>query len=241
MMKILLSNEMLLILSLIIIYGFVLASYMLFQEKGLFCWTVLATIAANIEVLILVNVFGMSQTLGNVLFASTFLVTDILSEIAGKKEANQAVSIGIFVSAAFIVVSQMWFLFTPASGDWAMPHIQAVFSNTPRLMVVGLVVYAVAQRFDVWLYHLLWNATAKHSNSKRRFLWLRNNGSTLCSQLLNTVLFTVGAFWGVYKGNELIGIMISSYIIFIFTSLLDTPVVYLARWWHDRREKAISS
>jgi uncharacterized integral membrane protein (TIGR00697 family) len=234
MMKILFSNEVLLITSLIVIYAFVLASYMLFQEKGLFCWTVLATIAANIEVLILINAFGMSQTLGNILFASTFLVTDILSEVSGKKAANQAVSIGIFVSGAFIVISQLWFLFTPASGDWAMPHIQAVFSNTPRLMAVGLIVYAIAQRFDVWLYHFLWSTTAKHSNSTRKFLWLRNNGSTLCSQLLNAVLFTLGAFWGVYSGNELIDIMISSYIIFIFTSLLDTPVVYLARWWHDR-------
>ena len=81
-------NEILLIGSLILLFGGVLLFYYLFGTTGLYCWTVFATIAANIEVLILVEAFGMEQTLGNVMFASTFLVTDILSEVAGKKEAN---------------------------------------------------------------------------------------------------------------------------------------------------------
>lgn len=78
-------NEILLILSVVIIYGSVLLWYKLLGCKGLMAFTVLATISANIEVLILVNAFGMEQTLGNILFASTFLVTDILSEVSGKK------------------------------------------------------------------------------------------------------------------------------------------------------------
>ena len=82
-------NEILLIASLFVIYGMVLLWYCLFGKKGLYCWTVLATIAANIEVMILVDAFGMEQTLGNILFASTFLTTDILSEIEGKKSANK--------------------------------------------------------------------------------------------------------------------------------------------------------
>lgn len=230
------TNEIVLVVSLLFIYFGVLASYMLFDKEGLMCWTVIATITANIEVQILIRAFGMDQTLGNVLFASTFLVTDILSEVAGKKEANKAVNIGIFVSACFIVLSQFWFWFTPAADDWATPIIRGVFSNTPRLMIVGLVVYAIVQRFDVWLYHFIWEITEKRKNSTRPFLWLRNNGSTLTSQLLNTILFTLGAFWGVYDRATLLGICISSYVIFIFTSLLDTPFIYMARKWHDRKK-----
>lgn len=223
-------NELLLLLMTVIFYGSVVLFYRFFNVLGLYCWTVLATISANIEVLLLIDAFGMEQTLGNILFASTFLVTDILSEIAGRKEATQAVNIGILTSLAFIIISQSWLLYTPNANDWAFPHIQAVFSNTPRVMLAGLIVYAIVQRFDVWLYHRWWQWSAKISGDSRRFLWLRNNGSTLISQLLNALLFTFGAFWGTYPLATLLSITWASYVIFIFTSLADTPAVYAARW-----------
>lgn len=229
------SNEILLIASLVGAFGMVLLWFGLFGERGLICWTVLATIAANIEVLILVDAFGMSQTLGNILFASTFLATDILSEAAGKKKANQAVNIGILTSVCFILISQSWLLYTPNSEDVMAGSIREVFQNTPRVMVVGLLVYAIVQRFDVWAYHKWWALTERLSGDRRKFLYLRNNGSTLISQLLNAVLFTFGAFWGVYDGGTLVSIALSSYAIFFVTSLADTPVVYLARRIHESR------
>lgn len=228
------TNEILLIINLIVIYGGVFFWYVLGGKTGLCCWTVLATIAANIEVLILIDAFGMEQTLGNILFASTFLVTDILSEVAGKKEANRAVNIGIATSATFIVISQFWLHFVPSPNDVMFESVKAVFSNTPRVMIAGLVVYAVVQKFDVWLYHKWWAFTEKRFGSSRSGLWLRNNGSTLLSQLLNTVLFTVFAFWGVYPLSTMLEIMGTSYVIFVITSLADTPVVYLARWYSNR-------
>lgn len=222
-------NELLLILSLIVLYGAVLIFYRLFGKTGLYVWTVIATISANIEVLILVDAFGMQQTLGNVLFATTFLVTDILSENHGKKEANIAVNIGIATSIAFIVISQSWMLYTPAASDFASPAIATIFSNTPRLMLASLIVYAICQKFDVWAYHAWWAFTNKKCGDSKKFLWLRNNGSTLISQLLNAILYTFGAFFGVYDIPTLISIVFASYVIFIVTSLADTPIVYLAR------------
>lgn len=223
------NNELILILSMILTYATVLLFYRFLGKSGLYAWTVIAIIAANIEVLILINAFGMEQTLGNILFASTFLVTDILSEIYGKKAANHAVKISVFTNIAFILISQSWFLYTPNANDFATPAIQEVFSNTPRLMIVGVGVYAIAQAFDVWFYHFIWEKTTKKLGDTKRGLWIRNNGSTLVSQMLNTVLFTLGAFIEIYDFNTLIAIMMSSYIIFIVTSLLDTPAVYLAR------------
>lgn len=223
------QNELLLILSLIFTYSTVLIFYKFLGKSGLYAWTVIATVTANIEVLILINAFGMEQTLGNILFASTFLISDLLSEIYGKKAAAKAVKLGIFTNISFILISQSWFLFTPAEGDWASPLIYEVFSNTPRLMLVGIAVFAIAQAFDVWFYHYIWSKTTAKFGDSQRFLWLRNNGSTLVSQLLNTVLFTLGAFIGIYDMATLMAIMISSYLIFIVTSLVDTPVVYLAK------------
>lgn len=230
-------NELLLIASLLLSFGLVLLFYYLFGKAGLYCWTVLATIAANIEVLIVVDAFGMEQTLGNILFASTFLVTDLLSEFYGKKASNRAVNVGILTSLAFIVISQSWLMYVPAESDFAMPHMQAIFSNTPRLMLTSFVVYAICQRFDVWAYHKWWAFTTKKCGDRERFLWLRNNGSTLVSQLLNTLLFTFGAFAGLYGISTLISITLSSYVIFIVTSLADTPVIYLAKHIHPRESE----
>lgn len=230
-----LVNELLLAVSVVIIFGSVLLWYRLFGDAGLMAFTVFATITANIEVLILVDAYGMEMTLGNILFASTFLITDILSEVSGKKVAERAVRLGILTSALFIVISQSWLLYQPAPSDWVSPAMRQVFSNTPRMMFASLAVYAIAQVFDVWLYHKWWALTERLSGDRRRFLWLRNNGSTLVSQLLNAVLFTLFAFYGTYDGKTLVSVILSSYVIFIVTSLLDTPVVYLARRIAEKR------
>ena len=222
-------NELLLIISLPLIYGSVLAAYKFFGKTGLFAWTVFATITANLEVLLLVDAFGIEQTLGNVLFASTFLVTDILSEKYGQKDAQVAVDLGVATSIGFIVLSRLWLCYTPAVNDWAMPSFQTIFTNTPRVMLASVLVFAIVQRFDVWLYHKWWDYSKRKFGDSKRFLWLRNNGSTMVSQLLNTVLYTFGAFGGLYELPTLISICISSYAVFFVTSLADTPFVYWAR------------
>lgn len=230
-------NELLLIASIIFIFGAVLLAYRFFGKIGLYCMSVLATVLANIEVVILVNAFGMEQTLGNVLFASTFLITDILSECEGKREANKAVFLGILASVFFLLLSQSWLLYRPSENDFVFESMKTVFSNTPRMILSSLFAYAVSQLFDVWLYHKWWAFTEKKFEDKRRFLWLRNNGSTLISQILNTVLFNVIAFAGIYDSKTLVSIVISSYVIFIVTSLADTPAVYIARNIHDKQLK----
>lgn len=223
------KNEVLLILNVVVIYTLTILFYRIYGKKGLFCWNVLATITANIEVMILINAFGMEQTLGNILFASTFLTTDILSENHSKKDASFAVKTGIAVSLAFIIITRFWFLFVPSENDMVMPAIQSVFYNTPRVMFAGFFVYAVVQMLDVFLYHKIWDFTAKKYGERKSLLWLRNNGSTLTSQLINSVLFNLIAFAGVYDKGTLVNIIISTYVIYIFTSLLDTPIVYIAR------------
>ncbi|MBQ7821075.1 MAG: queuosine precursor transporter [Clostridia bacterium] len=233
-------NEILLILSVPVIFGSLLAAFRLFGRSGLYMMTVVCTVSANIEVMILVNAFGVEQTLGNVLFAATFLITDILSECYGKKAADKAVNIGIFTSVFFLIISQSWMLFIPSANDFVHPYITAVFSNTPRMMLSSLLVYAVCQKLDVFLYHKWWALTEKLSGNKRAHLWIRNNGSTLLSQLINTVLFNLAAFWGIYDTSTLISIILSGYVIYIITSLLDTPFVYAARRIYERNKEKLA-
>ena len=230
-------NELILACSVVLIFGAVLLAYRLFGDSGLYAMTAVVTVLANIEVLILVVAFGMEQTLGNVLFAATFLITDILSENSGKRAANRAVFIGIGASVFFVLLTASWMLYVPSDSDWAMPSIRAIFSTTPRLVFASMTVYAVSQLLDVWLYHKWWEFSEKRSGSRRRFLWLRNNGSTLVSQLVNTVLFNLAAFAGVegYTPSLLASIIFSGYAIYVVTSLLDTPAVYIARKIHDKK------
>ncbi len=222
-------NEFLLSISIVALYSSVLLFYRFLGKTGLYCWTVFATIAANIEVTIVVDAFGMEQTLGNILFASTFLATDILSENHGRKAANKAVFVGIITSLAFILVSQSWMLYTPNANDIAHPSITKVFANTPRLMISSMVVYAIVQLFDVFAYHFIWDKTTKWCKDSKRFLWLRNNAATMISQLINSILYTFAAFWGIYSNETLFNIIISSMAIFVATSILDTPAVYISR------------
>jgi uncharacterized integral membrane protein (TIGR00697 family) len=219
------TNELLLIASLFIYFGLCVLWYKLFGRAGVYCFVVFATIAANIEVLMLVNAFGMDMTLGNVLFATTFSCSEILSEMEGKRCAKQAVWIGIATTAMFMLTTQTWLWFVPAGGDEMSAAVRTVFANSPRIMMSSLVVYAICQLVQVGLYSAVW----KLQKYGKKGLWVRSNAATLGAQAANTVLFAIFAFAGVYDTRTIAEIIIASYVIFVVTSLWDTPVLYFAR------------
>ena len=222
-------NELFLIITLLVSFGGTILFLKVFGKGGLFAWIGIATVFANIEVTIVVHAFGMDQTLGNTLFASTFLATDILSELYGKNEANKGVLAGILTSLTFILLSFLWVHYIPAQSDWASEFVHGLFSNTPRMLLSSLIAYVLSEFIDVTLYHAWWKLTEKKTGSHTKMLWFRNNFSTLISQLVNIVLFNFGAFLGIYSFKELLAITASCYVIYVATSLLDTPFVYIAR------------
>lgn len=222
-------NEILLILSVLIYFGALLLMFKFFGKTGLYIWLTLATVLANIEVLIFVDAFGMGMTLGNVLFASTFLATDILSERYGKESANKAVGIGFMSVILFTLITSFWTLFTPLDADDLMFNsIKNIFSYIPRLTIASVLVYIIIQKLDIILYHKWWDYSKKKTGSSEKMLWLRNNGSTLISQLVNAVLFNIFAFYGTISNSELIGFILSTYVIFVVVSIIDTPIIYIA-------------
>lgn len=235
------QNEALLIASVFVLFGGLVAFFRLFGRQGLFAWTVVCTIAANIEVMILVHAFGMDTTLGNVIFASTFLATDIASELFGRREAGRCVKIGIAANVAFIAISQSWFLYVPAADDTMTGPIRQVFANTPRVMLASLAAYVVCELHDVWAYHFLWAITERRTGNRRAFLWLRNNGSTLVSQLINVVAFNLLAFYGVWPHHVLFEVIVQGYATFVVTSLLDTPFLYWMRGIADRHPELLKT
>jgi len=216
-------NEILWIGLLITGFFIVIFSYRLFGKTGLYIWTAVAVILANIQVMKTIQVFGLVTALGNVIYSSLFLVTDILNENHSKKDAQRAVWIGFFVLITTTFVMQLTIQFIPDESDFISEHLYEVFSVLPRIAFASLVAYLISQSHDVWFFAKL---KQKH---KTKHLWLRNNLSTITSQLLDNVIFTLIAFVGVQSWSIILQIFITSMILKIIVASCDTPFIYLAR------------
>lgn len=220
------KNIILWFLMMIVNFSCITFAYKKFGKIGLYIWIPISTILANIQVVMLVNLFGMDATLGNILYAGGFLVTDILSENYGKDSARKAVKIGLFSLIAMTSIMQIAINFTPIDFPESLEifkGVKSIFSLMPRLAFASLTAYIISQFNDVWLYHFI-----KEKFPNKKFIWIRNNGSTLISQFIDNILFTTIAFYGIYPFEILINIFISTYLIKIIVAICDTPFVYLA-------------
>ena len=216
-------NEFLWISSIIISFLMVILIYRLFGKTGLYVWTAVAVILANIQVMKTVQVFGLVTALGNVIYSSLFLVTDIINENYSKKDAQKAVWIGFFVLIATTILMQVTILFIPHESDFLSEHLTAIFSFLPRIAFASLVAYLISQTHDVWFFAKL---KKKH---KKRLLWFRNNSSTIISQLLDNIVFTLIAFVGIFSWDIIGQIFLTSMIMKVVVAICDTPFIYWAR------------
>ncbi len=234
------NNEILLLISVLLYFSAFLTLFKLFGKLGIYLWVILSTLFANIEVLLNIEAFGLDMTLGNVMFASTFLATDVISERYGKNSAKVAVRLGVSTTILYLIFSNFWLLFTPNTSDFAYDAFETLFSPLPRIVIVSAVVYYICQKFDIFVYHFVWNKTTKRTNDKTKYLWFRNNISTITTQLLNSFLFTFLAFAPISLGSIVIDglivdyitlyeMFLSSWLIMIAIAIIDTPFCYLCR------------
>ena len=222
-------NEILFLISIAFYLSGVLFAYKIFGKTGLYIWTAISAILANIEALKMVDMFGLSVTLGNALYASSFVVTDILSENHDKESANKAVNIGLFTTIIWVLATQLILMFEPNSLDFINGSLIEIFGLMPRIAIASIFTYAVVQKIDVILYHKVWEKTNKIFKNSNKGLWLRNNISTLTSQFLDTLTFTLIAFAGTMPFKELISLVLTTYILKAVVSILDTPIIYIAK------------
>jgi len=218
-------NELLWLTMLLVNFALITLFYQRFGKLGLYIWVPIATIVANLQVIKLVTLFGVESTLGNIVYASSFLVTDILSENHNRKDAQRAVVIGFMSLIAATILMQLALAFRPSGNDFAQDSLQTIFGFMPRLTVASLMAYLLSQFHDVWMFHLL-----KSKSKEGKGLWLRNNISTMISQAIDSIVFTLVAFWGVLESSLLVEIIITTYLFKFVVAALDTPFVYLARY-----------
>ena len=216
-------NEILWIDLLLLNFLIVILAYKLFGKTGLYVWTAVGVILANIQVMKTIQIFGLVTAMGNAIYSSLFLVTYILNENHTKKDAQKAVWIGFFVLIATTIIMQISIHFIPDETDFLSEHITAIFSVLPRIAFASLIAYLISQSHDVWFYAKL------KKRHKKRFLWLRNNLSTVTSQLLDNIIFTLIAFVGVFSWEVIVQIFLTSFILKVIVAAFDTPFVYLSR------------
>lgn len=178
------------------------------------------------------SLYTMSIPVGLLAYPFTFLVTDLISELFGRKKAQMVVWIGFFLN--------MYLLLLMSVGHW-LPNTygvsgglnlyEGVYSFVIANTVSSMIAYLVAQSVDVRLFHFWKRVT------KGKYLWVRNNGSTMFSQLIDSsTILSILYFSGNLGDNittlgTLLILIINSYLFKFFFALFDTPIVYAAVWF----------
>ena len=181
-----------------------------------------AIIAANLTSVKMVSLFGGLITVaGTFVYVATFLFTDTANDVYGKKEARNLVMMGIYAQLLFLgfVILSVLFKFP---GWWENQEAyKSIVMVTPRIFVASFITYLVSQHHDVWFFAKIKEKTGG------RYLWLRNNVSTIVSQFYDAILFTVLAFAFVVPFKILVVMAFTSWLIKVIAAAVDTPFCYL--------------
>lgn len=235
------------------------------QERADLAYTFCA--ALFVVVLVLTNVIGTklfvlfraggpsfifeggawTLTAGIITYPLTFLLTDVVSEIWGRKRASFMVIAGFFMSLLMLAILQLA-VALPPSPFWSQGQLgfedadamqrayRATFNNPGVLIFASMMAYLAAQLLDVHLYHFWWKVTGG------RHMWIRNNGSTMISQLVDTIIVNciflrLGAGFGPENGwtwGRISEVVLAVYICKVVLALVDTPLIYLCRLGLER-------
>ena len=198
--------------------------YRCFGKQGLIAWVGIGTIIANIQVIKTVDIFGISATLGNVMFASIYLATDILNDIYGRKVAKRAVWLGFSSTLVMIIVMQMSLHFIPAPEDISQKALSTIFDLVPRIALGSIIAYIIGQHVDVFIFSMI----KKVFQSDKTFI-IRAYGSTVLSSIIDTALFVTIAFIGTLPASVVFEIFITTYVLKLVSTIFNVPFGYIAK------------
>lgn len=215
-------NLILGIVCIVICFGLEVIIEKIFKKEGLIVWVSVAMVSANILVTKNINILNLSATLGNILFASTFLATDILNEKYTFEDSKKAINLGIVSVVLFTVATQISLLFKANELDLVNDSLKTLFAINLRVSISSIVMCYLSNLLDIYLFE-------KIKKKVPNKLWLRNNVATIISNCLENYLFTIFAFIGIYSFNDIIIIATTTTIIEIIIAICDTPFLYLSK------------
>jgi len=217
--------------------GLTLLLFRVFGKMGLYGVVVLNILLCNLIGPKITVIFGLTTSMGAILYSGIYFATDLLGERYGKREANRAVMLGFTASITVVVMALLCLEFTALNDPQGEPGktafaqqahgaLETLFTYTPRFVFGSLLAYLISQTHDVWMFHLLKRAT------KGKHLWLRNNVSTLTSQALDTVVYAL-VVWNAILDDlgAAFALAGAKYFFKVLIALIDTPFIYWARDW----------
>ena len=248
------NTEVVWFIMLILCFLSILVFLRLFGYVGLYVYSAIAIIAANIQVLKQANFNFFSSinekiipfyepspiALGTILFASTFLCTDILSEYYGKEKARKNVLIGFCSFFLMTILMLVTIGIQPAEDEWVsmvQESLAILFTPMTSIFVASMIAYLISQYFDIWFFSYL------KTVSSNKLLWLRNNVSTAVSSLIDNTIFSIFA-WIILNPNPfplsdvVMTFILGVYLLRVFIAILDTPFIYLARYFIPKEKNS---
>ena len=224
------NQELLWLTTLVLDLSCTVVLYRLFGKAGLQVAIAVAILLANLQGPKLTVIFGVQTSMGVIFYSTIFFATDVLSENYGRAEAAKAVRMGFVVSIIVLLMMSISLLYQPttslqgaASSRSIHDAYAAIIDYTPRFILGSLFAYLVSQSFDVWAFHRIRRITGE------RWLWLRNNLSTMSSQIVDTVIFSLVAWWGVVDLVTALKLGAAKYVFKIVIAAIDTCFIYWAR------------
>lgn len=168
---------------------------------------------------------------GSFVHAMTFPCTDAVAEVWGAKRARFMVYMGTVVYLFCTLMLVIGVNLSPADGWENNEAYRAIFEGAPRIVAGSLVATVVAQLWDIYVFEWVKSKTGE------KYLWLRNNVSTFGSQLLDTSIFYIVAFYGIIPNEVLPSVILGTYILKVGVAFIDTPLVYVIVAWIRKDEK----
>jgi len=233
------NQEILWFVTLLLDLGGTVVLYRLFGKVGLQVAIATAIILANLQGPKLTIIFGLETSLGVIFYSSIFFATDVLSENYGKREAARAVWMGFTVSVIVLVMMSLGLMFQPSTNPKTAEFsadVHAAFGTilnfSPRFVLGSLIAYLISQRFDVWAFHRIKRVTGE------RMLWLRNNGSTMASQAVDTTLYSLIVWWGTVDLETALALGAAKYVFKLAIAAIDTVFIYWAKHSFNKAQAA---
>ena len=178
------------------------------------------------------NIYVMSIPVGLIAYPFTFLATDLISELFGRKKAQLVVWIGFFLNMYLLLIMSVGHWFPNTYGvSGGLNLFEGVYEFVIANTISSMIAYLIAQSVDVRLFHFWKRVT------KGKYLWIRNNGSTMFSQLVDsTAILSILYFSGNLGDNvvtigALVILILNSYIFKFVFALFDTPIIYFSVWF----------
>ena len=234
MQELLANQELLWLFTVVYDLGLAILLYRFFGKYGLYTAVVLGIILGNLQggKVSELTLFGYSFTasMGAILYSGIYFATDVLNEKFGREEANRAVLLGFVANVAVMITLLISIQFRPSdiTGSALEVHnaISTLAGYSPIFVIGSLTAYLISQTFDVWFFHKIKSYTGESK------LWLRNNLSTITSQLLDTMIYQVT--WVVATGMEwktAFMLAATKYIFKVLIALVDTIFIYWVKKW----------